>query len=180
MLLGESFSGPLAGVIAQSPPLNMRGLILVASFMSNPHPVLLKLVNIMPIWLLSISPPQWLIDMLFMSKDTSSEVKKHFQAVVLQVPAKLLSYRLRQIDSLKFELRPIELPFAYIRAEQDRLVTANSLRKIKKAYPQLELFQVRGPHFLLQTNPQECAKLVAEFVEISGNCHQENNHETKN
>ena len=40
MLLGESFSGPIAAAIAAAPPPGLRGLILCATFLRNPRPEL--------------------------------------------------------------------------------------------------------------------------------------------
>src|ERR1700749_187537 len=38
LLLGESFSGPLATMIAAQPPTNLVGLILCATFVTRPWP----------------------------------------------------------------------------------------------------------------------------------------------
>lgn len=51
VILGESFSGPLAIKIAASRPQGMRGLILCCTFARNPHPALRHLrsaINVLP------------------------------------------------------------------------------------------------------------------------------------
>ena len=44
VLLAESFSGPIAYQIALSQPKQLKALILVATFLENPRPLLLKFI----------------------------------------------------------------------------------------------------------------------------------------
>jgi pimeloyl-ACP methyl ester carboxylesterase len=54
VLLGESFSGPVAVSIAASAPPNLRGLILCSSFLSCPHRALALLRPLTP-----FASPKW-------------------------------------------------------------------------------------------------------------------------
>ena len=56
VLLGWSFSGPLALMIAAEHPENFRGVILCASFQSNPRPLARWLMPVTQPWLFRLFP----------------------------------------------------------------------------------------------------------------------------
>src|SRR5439155_22620184 len=57
LLVGESFSGPVAVALAASSPVGLRGLVLVCSFVRSPIAlprVLHPLISLLPVWLVPI------------------------------------------------------------------------------------------------------------------------------
>src|SRR5262249_61571198 len=56
VLLGESFSGPIAISIAAASPPQLVGLVLCGTFARNPHPVLGSLRSLLPLLPLGLVP----------------------------------------------------------------------------------------------------------------------------
>ena len=52
----------------------------------------------------------------------------------------------------------------YIRPTRDRLVASNAVDDLTKIYPDLNLKWIEGGHFIAQTNPKECAKVIANAI----------------
>jgi hypothetical protein len=52
----------------------------------------------------------------------------------------------------------------YIYPGQDRILSESSVRKQMDGLKNIRFTRVAGPHLLLQTNPEECAKLIIEHV----------------
>jgi len=60
------------------------------------------------------------------------------------------------------------VPILYIQGARDRLVNASSLAEIRAIRPQTKIVRIDGPHLIVQREPHQCAKAVAEFIEIVG------------
>jgi hypothetical protein len=61
-------------------------------------------------------------------------------------------------------LRRIEVPMLYLRARADRLIPVAAGRAILESRPDVELAEFDAPHFLLQTEPEACARAVEQFM----------------
>lgn len=165
ILLAESFSGPVAAKIAQSPPSKLKAVIFVASFISNPRPVMLRLAFILPLSLiLKVPLPDRIIELFCMHRATSKQTKQLLRSVLARVPAKLLAFRLRQIVRFKSTLKQLSIPVSYLRAENDRLVSYRSAENLRMLCLNFDIVNVPGPHFILQSNPKTCARVVSNRV----------------
>jgi pimeloyl-ACP methyl ester carboxylesterase len=165
VLIGESFSGPIALRIASDAPAGLRAVVLCGSFVRSPFPRLrwaAPLVARVPIK----SLPRWMRARLLWGSDASAGIPGQAQRATARVAAAVLRTRLAAlltVDARAAAAR-IRVPMLVIRARHDRLVRSRATREILEAAPHAELVDVDGPHLLLQTRPRECASLVARFI----------------
>lgn len=133
VLLGESFSGPIATNVAGSPPPNMVGLILCATFVRSPHatpfPVNQSLLQIG----MKLSRGFFVWKMLLGSFHTRA-LQQQIQAAVDKVATSVLAARvvaMTNVDS-SAALRATKVPILYLRASSDWLVPSSASTYIAK------------------------------------------------
>lgn len=146
VLLGESFSGPVAISIAASAPGDLRGLVLCCTFARRPRPGLSALLDVVGI--------------------LASPLRKPLMGAIRQVAPTALLSRLRAALAVDVsgELAACTVPILYLRASNDRLVPRAAGELIKEIQPGTNVAEFSAPHFLLQTVPHQAARSVARFV----------------
>ncbi len=171
LLLGESFSGPIAISIAASRPKELVGLVLCCTFARCPVPHVSRLgavASALPIkWV-----PQWAINALLLGRFSTRKLRAAFSAALSQVPVSTLQERVRSVLSVDVsaQLAKIAVPVVYLRASSDRVVSAAASRHIAGVLPGVRVISMDAPHFLLQARPKEAAAIVcalAQEVEAS-------------
>lgn len=163
VLLGESFSGPVAISIAADPPPNLAGLILCCSFAKNPRPrlnVFRAFTRLMPGLRSSMFAAP-----LLLGTWASSVLKQQLHSALRNVQVNVFRTRLRAILDVDVceKLRRIHVPILYLRATRDRLVPEQASQLIASLAPRTRLMNIEGPHMLLQAAPTAAADAVAEF-----------------
>ena len=162
IIVAESFSGPIAFELAKNNDPNLKSIIFVASFLNSPNP-LLSVVNWFPLSILFRAPiPTKIIKMYLLGEDISNDAISRFRDILGKIDTNVLSYRIRQIASLKLEPHKLEVRAIYLQAADDKLVSANSVIKFKESIDNLKVIHIPGPHFLLQANPAACAAIIEE------------------
>lgn len=167
ILVAESFSGPIAYQIALLKPDFLKSLILVATFLENPHPILLNLFNFFPSSLmLSMPIPNTLIKIFFLGDSAKKETIDLFKRSIKSVSSNVLSFRLKEILKLRKSNQSCGIKTIYIQATNDRLVPDRCLEALQKTFQNINVKRVVGPHFILQANPQSCVEiLIQELAE---------------
>jgi pimeloyl-ACP methyl ester carboxylesterase len=165
VVVGESFSGPIAASLAANPPANLRGVVLCCTFVTNPHPWLSLFKHLSAL----ANPkrvPLPITAQLLMGQHSTPELCTSLAAALAKVSPSALQARLRAILAVNVstELGAAKVPVLYVQALQDRLVPAAASRKVLDALPSMQIARIDGPHFLLQTHPVEAAKTVSNFV----------------
>jgi pimeloyl-ACP methyl ester carboxylesterase len=165
VILGESFSGPIAIRIATSAPDNLRGLVLCCSFARSPQPLLACLRPLTHV-LKSGALPMWALNLLLLGRFSTAPLRAALSTTVHMVSAATMMSRLRSVIDVdaSTELSAIDVPCMYLRATEDRLVPEAAARLIQKLRPGLQVVDVVAPHGLLQTVPEVAAKLVMDFA----------------
>ena len=160
VLLGESFSGPIAISIAASPPGQLRGLVLCCTFARNPRPGLAALQALLGLVPVKALPAAWLVD---------ARMRAPINAALDLVSSAALRARMRAVLAVDVSdrLAKCEVPVLYLRATRDRLVPRAASRLIAKIRPAAKIVDFVAPHFLLQSAPQQAAREVAAFVRLS-------------
>lgn len=168
VLLGESFSGPVAITIAARKNINIKGLILVATFARSPIPRLsLPLFTILQrVFTFSPTPPGWAIRFFMLSGLKLPAIEDDLTKALLSVESHVLVSRLEILKNVNVEdcLRKIPGEVCYLLPSKDRLVSKAHRESMTHLNPRLQIYPVQGPHLLLQTSAKSCAARVMEFV----------------
>lgn len=160
-LVAELFSGPVAWEVAQNES-SIQGVILIASFISNPMTRAQRFVSThLAHALTSISPPKALLKFSLLGGE--DELLPTLVSAIAKLPANTMADRLQAIAELPDVASPISQPAFHIHAGDDRL-----LRSRREAVIE-EHVAVAGPHLLLQTRAEECAAKIVMFVELMRN-----------
>ena len=165
VLLGESFSGPIAISIAATQPRGLAGLVLSTSFARTPVPLLSSfaaLVRVAPVRAL----PQWLLSSILLGSWRTPELMSSLRHALESVAPEVLRARVAaamRID-VSSRLAEINLPILYLRGTNDRLMPSAASREIASKAKDVSVVDILGPHLLLQTAPRDCAQAVAEFA----------------
>lgn len=166
VILGESFSGPVAVSLAASRPPGLVGLILCSTFVRNPQPVfgpLRILADVLPVKL----APQPMLNAFLLGRRSTPTLRMALAGALSQVSADAKRARLRAVLSVDVstKLQAVEVPVLYLQAARDQVVPASALRHIQRVFPPVQVASFDAPHFLLQTVPAEAARAVTAFVQ---------------
>ncbi len=164
LLLGESFSGPLAIRLAAHRPSNLRGLILCNSFAAPPRAACWKMLP----WaaILHIPPPNLILRRYLAGDNASPSLLADIRRTLSSVPPRILASRLRTLLSSNSgdALRALDVPILYLRGMADCLVPDSAFRAIAEIVPSAKRREIPGPHMLIQARPIEVWRAIAEFV----------------
>jgi pimeloyl-ACP methyl ester carboxylesterase len=165
VLLGESFSGPVAISVAAGRPADLRGMILCCSFVCNPLPLfgpLGRLIGAAP----ALKLPARLFAPWLYGSQATSELRRAHARAMSSVAASTLRSRVAAVLAVDYRdrLRQIEVPTLYLQATRDRLVPRSALQVIQRIRNDIQVAGIEGPHFLLQTRAPKCAAIVSNFL----------------
>jgi pimeloyl-ACP methyl ester carboxylesterase len=165
VVLGESFSGPIAARLAGSPPRGLAGVILCCTFVKNPRPRLSA-----PRWLLDRVPaktvPVLAMAGVMMGRYSTSNLRVALGRALAQVSDATLKSRMLAVQSVDAtqSLAVAKVPVLYLQAAQDYVVPKGAAAEVLAHLPSTTVVSINGPHFLLQTCPIAAAAEVARFT----------------
>lgn len=160
VLLGESFSGPIATQLAQQLGKRCQGLILCVSFVHSSvrMPRLTRaLSHLIPFGSMSRWPMRELPEAL------QNQLKK----IVKTVSPTVWRSRFRaalNVDE-RHTLRSLTCPILYLRARNDRIVAASVADTIASIQPRTQIVDLDTSHFLLQTEASTAAHHIVDFMQ---------------
>lgn len=165
LLLGESFSGPVALALAADPPENLVGLVLCGTFAKNPRPGLGRLAP-----LLGILPgrlPLGAIRFLLLGRWATEPLLERVRALAAQVAASTMKGRLRSVVAVDQTplLGRIRVPTLALVAAHDRLVPPSATAWLRAHLPNLDIVRLQGPHWLLQSRPDAAVQAIGAFLD---------------
>jgi len=165
VLLGESFSGPVAVSLAASEPAGLVGLIMCCSFVRNPRPLfngLHSLVQLLPVkWI-----PVTLMSRVSFGRFATKQLCSALIQALARVSPSALRTRMRAVlkVDVSSELKRIRVPALYLRASEDRIVPPSAAELFSRSVPRSRIVDLEAPHFLLQAIPSKAASVVREFL----------------
>jgi pimeloyl-ACP methyl ester carboxylesterase len=170
VIVGESFSGPIAISIAASGASNLIALVLCCTFVRNPRPTLsaaLPLVNLLPVALAPVAA----LSHLLLGRFSTATLRSALVQSLKKVSPSALRARLKEVllVNVSDKLSTVQVPVLYLRAAQDRLVPSSASRLVSALNPDTEIIELQAPHFLLQAVPAEAARVVQAFVSRAQN-----------
>jgi pimeloyl-ACP methyl ester carboxylesterase len=165
VLLGESFSGPIAVRIAASAPPNLRGVVLCASFLTCPSRTLRLLRSFTHL----ASPklvPGFIAQRSLLGHFATPALCAAQSRTLGHVSSRTLTARLRAMADVDVRQKAasIGVPTLYLQASADRLVGTDFADEYVAHVREPRLLRIEGPHLLLQANPDHCAKAIVEFI----------------
>lgn len=119
VLVGESFSGPIAYSIGLGAPSGLKAIVLVATFLEPPRPTLLRLVKPLFRMIGNLRPPNTLVRRLLLGDDATQTLVERFKGVLQMVPKSTIAGRLESLTTLQPPRAALKIPLAYIQALQD-------------------------------------------------------------
>ncbi|MEE9328601.1 MAG: alpha/beta hydrolase [Parvularculaceae bacterium] len=165
ILIAQSFSGPIAAMIAAKDSPNLKAIVFVATFLSPPQKTLLKFSKLLPItWMARFPFASQIHRFMFLGKRAPDDLVRLFQNTIASLDPGLLRKRIVAIESLKILPKKVDIPVLYLQASADKLVPTSKVEEFKETFEKLEVLKIMGPHFLLQANPQGCAKEISKFI----------------
>ena len=169
ILVGESFSGPIAVSIAATNPPGLCGLVLVGSFVEKPRSALRWLSSFIGV-LPTHNGPSWLTDFLLLGRWATPELRQRIEDAMAKVSPAAVRARLREVAhvDVSAELSKFKTPILYLRAAHDQLIPRACADRIASLAPRAKVLVIDAPHMLLQCAPAECAEAIREFAREAG------------
>jgi pimeloyl-ACP methyl ester carboxylesterase len=165
ILLGESFSGPIAISIAATKPVRLKALILCATFACNPYPWMAGFRFVLP-YLPTRLAPLRVLSHILLGRFASKELCMQLADALARVRPASLKARLHAVLScdVREKLQAIKVPVLYLQANRDRLIPVSVHADIKTQLHEMETCRYDAPHFLLQTRADAVAKDVQRLM----------------
>jgi len=165
-VLGESFSGPVAVLVATQLRNQIKGVILVATFVKNPWPS----------WLIRAAAhgdpqktPRWLRDAILMQPYGDPQLASKLDQIVRDLPRAVRNARLRAISGV--DVRPdfvrLRCAVLALHGRGDWLVPLSLMQRAVRDKGGARMIVIPAPHMLLQTRPEEAAAEIVHFTRSS-------------
>jgi pimeloyl-ACP methyl ester carboxylesterase len=165
IILGESFSGPLAVMAASERPANLKAIILVATFVKSPMPQWVSRLKRFLRGPLLDMRPRWLLINLGLGRDCPPETRKWIHEKLPRLKREILATRIEaMLDvNVREALKKTNVPVLYIAASRDWVVPRKCLDAVWICRPDVEIKVLDGPHPILQCRPEDSAAAIIEF-----------------
>lgn len=162
IILAESFSGPIAIMLAAEARPNLKGLILCCTFARNPRPLLSKAAMLVA----GTRIPPAMISFALLGRFGGTSLRNALARAVGQVSPAVIRERMRAAITVDVSSRlaGISVPSLYLRASQDRLVPSSASAHIEALMPNMKIVEIAAPHALLQAAPDDAARAVVAFA----------------
>lgn len=165
VIIGESFSGPVAIALAAERPKGLVALVLCATFASTPHAIFRPFAN-WTRWLPMKAAPLSAAGFALLGPFATPDLLAALGAALANVSTASLQARLRAVLSVDVRhlLRQVTVPILYLRARQDLVVPARAAREILALNHHVQVVDIEAPHFLLQAVPRPAANALLDFL----------------
>jgi len=165
ILLGESFSSPLALLIAAEERQRVTALVLVGGFCSSPVSPALSLIPVRPLFL--IRPPTTILRKFLAGADASKALIKRMSQAIRSVSSGTLTERVRVILALQETDCPAPegVPTLLLQARQDAMISWETQSRLERHFVEPTVIWIDSPHLLLATRPEACREAVLGFLE---------------
>lgn len=165
VVLGWSFSGPLALRAANQRPDRVRAVILGSTFVRAPlawMPPLRKLLRTPVVGTMRFVRrlPLWL------NRPLHDPLRRDKAILWQRVPARTLAARARAIAAVdaREDLRRCVQPILYLAADHDDVVPPVNLAEVLRERPAVQVATIAGNHFALYANPTAATQAIEGFL----------------
>ena len=166
LLVGESYSGRVAYELSQLLGSRVRAIVFIASFISSPS-LLSKFAGLLPVALLKQNfLSAYLLKVFgFNGKATKKQTNSVFNSLKMANRSKLKA-RFKNIAGLSNPTNTIDCHVTYIRPTRDLLVGKRAVNNLKSLCPNFNVISVSGGHFIAQSAPMACAKVISNAANM--------------
>ena len=166
ILLGESYSGPLALQFACRHTTRVRAVILCASFIAPPVPRLLCYLA-QPFIFARFPLPDFLLRFFIAGMDAPRPIVRDLRHAIHANSRQVLAHRVHRAAwvNASAHLRDCPVPVFCLAAARDHLVGRRALRRIRRVRPDIAHCEIDAPHLIVQTRPRESWEAIAAFLE---------------
>jgi pimeloyl-ACP methyl ester carboxylesterase len=168
VLLGESFSGPVAISLATQAPPGLAGVILCCTFANNPRPRLALIRPLLPFLPFHGSSASVRLSRFLVLGDwITPAIRELHQKILYGVPSKTIRSRLEAVADcdVRDALAGLRLPIMCLVATHDRLIPRAAARLLRRQAPLATFIEIDAPHCLLQCEPQQAAEHIRRFLQ---------------
>lgn len=160
-LIAESFSGPLALLVADRCP-RVSAVVLCASFVAAPLP---KLLGRLPAFAWRWPPPRALLNFFLTGGDLA--LSEAVLRAVGSVPGRVLAQRVTTALSVDVtaELERYARPLLFMSARLDRVVPMKCSEMVRAIKPSAQFVAIPSPHLVLQSHPVDAWAEIAPFLQ---------------
>jgi pimeloyl-ACP methyl ester carboxylesterase len=168
-VLGSSFGGPLALMLAEAEPYKVKGVILATTFVSPPRQIYarMRFTAITPtIWMLRACRriPVWL------ARGPTDQLRLDKAETWRRVSAGIVAARIRallNVDAREL-LKDCPVPVLCLAGNGDGVVPERNVEEIVRVRPSVSVQIIQGGHFALYTNATGAASAITEFMGGNG------------
>jgi len=163
ILLAESFSGPLAILLAERQ--RIAALVLCNTFVTPPRSRAFAALPLAPLFHLPM--PAVVARWFLVGRDAPDDLVERVQATVASVPPAVLAARVSSVSSVDVvdALARCSAPIVYLRGTKDRLVPEASVDAVVRAASvPVSVVRLPGPHLLLQAAPEAAWRAIEDVV----------------
>jgi pimeloyl-[acyl-carrier protein] methyl ester esterase len=164
-ILGWSFSGPMALMVAARQPPGLRGIVLASSFVRRPVPLPAWMRHLAHPILFRLFPATYQLKALLSGsavrglRSTVAEAHRRAGATALACRA-----RAAMAADARDLLRSCAVPVLYLRATADRLIAAHHADDAQALLPGLRIADIPGPHMALVVHPSLSWAALCQFM----------------
>lgn len=164
-VLGWSFGGPLALMLAARRPDAVKGIVLCASFVTSPRPRLAR-------YTFALSPPviatvRAIRRMRFWIPGYADAAMRRAKALTWRnVQSKSLAPRARAaltVDA-RASLAQTRAPVLYLKSSVDEVIPHSRVAEVLELAPRTRVTEIPGRHMALFTNPVPAAAHIGKFM----------------
>lgn len=164
-VLGWSFSGPLALMLAAAEPAKVQGVILASTFVRPPRPIYARLR-----WG-AVTPTIWMIRAcrripVWFSRRVTDRLRQDKAETWKRVKASMVAARIRallQVDAREL-LETCPVPVLCLAGLDDRIVPHDNVEEMVCVRPSAQVRMIEGQHFAIYTNPNAAAGAIEAFM----------------
>ncbi len=169
IILGESFSGPLAVMASARHPPGLEAIILCSTFVRNPLWIRPPLLRHLARPFLFRWYPLFSMAKALLGGYASSELRASFSEAMATVTPEVLAYRVREVlqVDVSAQLTRCPVPVLCLRGSRDLVVPGHNAAEIARTARHVIMATIAAPHMVLQTRPVEAAAAITRFIESS-------------
>ncbi|MES0133434.1 lysophospholipase [Mesorhizobium sp. M0016] len=164
ILIGESFSGPLAIRIASENPPFLKAVVLGASFARVDFPLKRVIAGVLQ-WVPFALIPFVFLNALLMGGRATPNQRHELKGALGILHPDVARMRVKEVLTVDLTNSGLTVsqPLLYLNASADLLIGAQATEALATIVEDMSIKDIPAPHFLFQMEPALCAQAVMEF-----------------